>query len=94
MIITRLAFARMGNTGAYGLGAIIGFADVDPFIMGMTQATTQLKVSAGAILIATASNNVAKGIYAYAFGSRQAGKEGLMLLFSLAAAGLIPLIFL
>ena len=97
LIITRLAFTRMGNTGAYALGAIIGFADVDPFIMGMTQAAgaaSQLKMSAGAILIATASNNIAKGIYAFAFGSRQAGKEGLLLLLALAAAGLIPLIWL
>ncbi len=46
----------------------MGVTDVDPFIMGMTQAgggTTTLAVAATAILIAAASNNLAKGIYAY-----------------------------
>jgi uncharacterized membrane protein (DUF4010 family) len=45
----------------------MGVTDVDPFIMGMTQAggtTTSLTVAASAILIAAASNNLVKGIYA------------------------------
>ena len=37
--------------------------------------TAQLGMSAGAIAIAAASNNLAKGIYAYAFGSRMAGRQ-------------------
>jgi uncharacterized membrane protein (DUF4010 family) len=87
----------MGNRGAYGLGAIIGFADVDPFIMSMTQAassTTPLRVGAGAILLAVASNNLAKGIYAYSFGDRKAGSQSLCMLTLLALAGLIPLLWL
>jgi len=87
----------MGNRGAYILGAVIGFADVDPFILSMTQsggATTQLSVSAGAILLAVSSNNLAKGIYAFSFGSRRAGIQSLALLSVLAAAGLIPLFWL
>lgn len=97
LIITRLAFSYMGNRGAYILGAVIGFADVDPFILSMTQsggATTQLSVSAGAILLAVSSNNLAKGIYAFSFGSRRAGIQSLALLSVLAAAGLIPLFWL
>ena len=94
LIFTKLGFSYMGNRGAYVLGAIIGFADVDPFIMSMTQtagSTDQLSVIAGAILLAAASNNLAKGIYAFAFGSRSAGRQGLLLLILLAAAGLIPI---
>jgi uncharacterized membrane protein (DUF4010 family) len=97
LIATRLGFSYMGNRGAYILAAIIGFADVDPFIMSMTQtagATTQLSVSAGAILLAAASNNLAKGIYAFAFGSRSAGRQSLILLVLLAIAGLIPIFWL
>jgi uncharacterized membrane protein (DUF4010 family) len=97
LIATRLAFSYMGNRGAYALGAIIGFADVDPFIMSMTQTngtTAQLSVSAGAIVLAAASNNIAKGIYAYFFGSRKAGRQGLVLLFLLALTGLLPLLWL
>ena len=97
LILTKLAFSYMGNRGAYILGAMIGFADVDPFILSMTQsgkATTSLVVSAGAILIAVASNNLAKGIYAFSFGNRRTGVQSVLLLIVLALAGLIPLFWL
>jgi uncharacterized membrane protein (DUF4010 family) len=98
LIITRLFLDYLGNRGAYVLGAIIGFADVDPFIMSMTQAagsTASLYVGAGAIILATVSNNLAKGIYAYAFSKRgRAGLESMILLLLLAAAGLLPLLWL
>jgi uncharacterized membrane protein (DUF4010 family) len=98
LIITRLAFSYMGNSGAYALGVVIGLADVDPFILSMTQAaglTTPLNVCAGAILLASSSNNLAKGLYAYTFGKRgRAGLESMALLLLLAIAGLIPLLWL
>jgi uncharacterized membrane protein (DUF4010 family) len=98
LVITKLVFSHMGSRGAYVLGAIMGFADVDPFIMGMTQnagSTTHLNIAAGAILLAAASNNVAKGIYAYAFSKRgAAGLQSLILLLLLALAGLIPILWL
>jgi uncharacterized membrane protein (DUF4010 family) len=98
LVITRLALSYMGNRGAYVLGGIIGFADVDPFIMSMTQAagpTSQLSVIAGAIVLAAASNNLAKGIYAYAFGKRNAAAaQSLLLLVMLAFAGLLPILWL
>jgi len=94
LIITRLAFSYFGNSGAYVLGAIIGFGDVDPFVLSMTQAANSsapLNVVAGAITLAAVSNNLAKGIYAYSFGERKAGAQSLMLLLLLALAGLLPL---
>jgi uncharacterized membrane protein (DUF4010 family) len=97
LVVTKLVLSYMGTRGAYVLGAVIGFADVDPFIMSMTQATgltAQLNVSAGAIVLATASNNLAKGIYAYSFGSRSAGRQSLFLLVMLTLAGLLPLLWL
>jgi uncharacterized membrane protein (DUF4010 family) len=97
LVVTRLVFSYLGNKGAYLLGAVIGFADVDPFIMSMTQAagsTAQLNVSAGAIILATTSNNLAKGMYAYFFGSRAAGRQALFLMVMLALAGLLPLLWL
>jgi uncharacterized membrane protein (DUF4010 family) len=96
LMATRAVLGYMGNRGAYFLGAVIGFADVDPFIMSMTQAAGSgiLTVSAGAIVLAAASNNLAKGFYAYFFGSRRAGVESLVLLAALALAGLIPLIWI
>jgi uncharacterized membrane protein (DUF4010 family) len=97
LVLTRLAFSYLGNSGAYILGAVLGVADVDPFVMSMTQSqdiANEPNVIAGAITIAAASNNVAKGIYAYAFGDRKTGLESLLLLVLLAIAGLIPLIWL
>jgi uncharacterized membrane protein (DUF4010 family) len=97
LIATRAMFSHMGNRGTYVLGALIGFADVDPFVMSVTQtagSSTPLAVSAGAIVLAAASNNIAKGIYGYSFGSRKAGKQSFVLLIALAAAGLIPLLWL
>ena len=97
LVLTRLAFSYLGNSGAYILGAVLGVGDVDPFVMSMTQTQNSANnpnVIAGAITIAAASNNVAKGIYAYMFGERKTGLESLLLLILLAFAGLIPLIWL
>jgi len=75
----------------------MGVTDVDPFIMGMTQAAgtlTPFKVAASSVLIAAASNNLMKGIYSYSLADRKTGIQSLTLLIALAAAGLIPLFWL
>ena len=59
----------------------MGVTDVDPFIMGMTQAAgtlTPLSVAAGAVLIAASSNNIVKGIYAYSLADRRTGVQSLV----------------
>lgn len=94
LVATQLAVTYLGRAGVNILAAIMGVTDVDPFIMGMTQAAgtlTPLKVAAGAVLIAAASNNVVKGIYAYSLADRKTGIQSLCLLTALAAAGLAPL---
>jgi len=97
VIITHLAVVYLGHKGVYALGGIMGLADVDPFILGVTQsAGRDVSVIVGAVGIAVAatSNNVAKGFYAYSFSNRQTGPQSLVLLLSLALAGLTPLIWL
>jgi uncharacterized membrane protein (DUF4010 family) len=96
LVATHLAVTYLGNAGVYVLAAIMGVADVDPFIMGMTQAArelTPLSVATAGILIAAASNNAVKGLYAYFMGSRAAGVQSLCLLTGLAAIGLTPLLW-
>ena len=96
LVITQLAVTYLGKGGVDTLAAIMGVSDVDPFIMGLTQAAgklTPVNVAAGAILIAAASNNIVKGIYAYSLADRKTGVQGLLLLAGLAAAGLIPLVW-
>jgi uncharacterized membrane protein (DUF4010 family) len=94
LVITHLVVAYLGRGGLFTLAAIMGVTDVDPFIMGMTQAAgsvTPAPSAAAAILIASSSNNVVKGIYAYALSDRKTGTMSLTLLVVLALAGLIPL---
>jgi uncharacterized membrane protein (DUF4010 family) len=96
-IATQLAVTYLGRAGVNILAAIMGVTDVDPFIMGMTQAAgtlTPLKVAAGAVLIAAASNNLFKGIYSFSLADRKTGIQSLSLLIALTAAGLAPLLWL
>ena len=97
LVATHLVVNYLGKAGVYSLAAVMGVSDVDPFIMGMTQAggtTTSLTVAAAAILIAAASNNLVKGIYAFSMSDRKTGIQSLSLLAALAAAGLAPLVWL
>ncbi len=91
---TQLAMAYLGRAGINTLAAIMGVTDVDPFILGITQtagASTPLKLGAEAVLIAAASNNFVKGIYAYGFADRRTGMQSISLLAALAVLGLVPL---
>jgi len=46
------------------------------------------------VLIAAASNNIVKGIYAFSLADRKTGIQSLCLLASLAVLGLIPLLWI
>jgi len=97
LIATHLVVTYLGRAGVYSLALIMGCADVDPFIMGMTQSAgsaTPLSVAATAILIAAASNNLVKGVYAFWLSDRGAGIRSLCLLAALALAGIVPLLWL
>ncbi len=97
MVATQLAVTYLGRAGVNTLAAIMGITDIDPFILGMTQAAgalTPLKVAAAAVVIAAASNNLVKGIYAYSLADRKTGVQSLSLMAGLAAVGLVPLLWL
>jgi uncharacterized membrane protein (DUF4010 family) len=97
LVATQLAVTYLGRAGVNVLAAIMGVTDVDPFIMGMTQAAgsvTPIKVAAVAVMIAAASNNLVKGIYAYSLADRRTGTQSLSLLAGLAVLGLAPLLWL
>ena len=96
LVATQLAVKYLGSGGVDALAAIMGVSDVDPFIMGLTQAAgtlTAIKVAAGAILIAASSNNIVKGVYAYSLADRKTGRLSLAFLLALAAVGLLPLVW-
>jgi uncharacterized membrane protein (DUF4010 family) len=97
LVATQFAVTYLGKAGVDGLAAVMGVTDVDPFILGMTQtagSVTPLQVAAVAVVIAAASNNLIKGIYAYAIAGRKTGIESFSLLVGLAVLGLVPLLWL
>jgi uncharacterized membrane protein (DUF4010 family) len=97
LVLMQLVLAHVGRGGIYSLAAVMGAADVDPFILGLTQTAnkaTPEHVAAVSILIAAASNNAAKGCYALAFADRRTGVMALAFLGGLALLGLLPWLWL
>ena len=97
LVATQLAVPHMGRAGLNALAAIMGIVDVDPFVMGMTQSAGSvipIRVAASAIVIASSSNNLAKGIYALSFGDKETGLQSLRFLGGLSLLGLAPLLWL
>ncbi len=97
LVGTELVLEHLGSTGVYVLALLLGVADVDPFILSLTQTAgtvTPVTVAATAVVLAAAANNLAKGFYALAFADRATGWRGLAGLGMLAVAGLLPLLAL
>ena len=62
--------SEFGKSGIFVLAAVVGIADIDPFVLNLAQggvADLSASVAAAAILIATASNNLLKASYAAVF---------------------------
>jgi len=97
LVVTQLALTYLGRAGVNILAGAMGFTDIIPFIMGMTQAAgtlTPVKMAAVAVMIAAASNNLVKGFYAFSLADRKTGMQSLPLMIGLALAGLAPLLWL
>lgn len=80
--------AQFGAQAVYVLAALIGFTDIDPFVLNLAQGgTANLSMAsvATAILIATSSNNLLKAGYAAAFAGPRAVMPSLIALLALAA---------
>ena len=83
LVATKFVAEQFGNTGVLVMAGIMGAADVDPFILGLTQTLgtgLDIGTAALAVVIASAVNNLMKGIYAVIFGSRRTGRLSLALL--------------
>lgn len=92
LVVTRLVADRFGGVGVLVMAAIMGAADVDPFILGLTQSIGggfPLETAALAVVVAAATNNVMKGVYATLFGDRRAGLLALGLLTAVGAASIV-----
>jgi len=93
LVATQYAVEYFGDRGLYTLAGIMGLADIDPFVMSLTQSgptVGSLGIAANAILIAAASNNFMKGIYAYFLSSEKSRIQSSVFMLLLAILGLIP----
>ncbi len=96
LVVTRLALIYLGQRGMYTLAGIMGLTDIIPFIMGLTHQaglTASLNLVTVSIIIASASNNLVKGFYAWSLARGKAGRWSLWLLAGLAVAGLLPVLW-
>ena len=94
LVATHFTLLYLGRGGIYALAGVMGVSDVDPFVMGLTQSagsSTPLALASAGIVIAAASNNLAKGFYAFFLAGGRCGKQALFLLITLALLGLLPL---
>lgn len=83
--------ARYGSGGIELLAAIVGIADIDPFVLSLAQGgapVLPITVGAVAILIAAASNNILKAAYTVAFAGVRASIVPVAGLTVLAIGGL------
>jgi len=97
LVATNYSVTHLGRSGIYGLAALTGLAPVDPFIMGLTQTAgklTPLGVAAGGVIVAAASNNLAKAFIALIFADSRTGRQCFFLLLGLTALGLLPLLWI
>jgi len=84
-LITQFVTTNFGNLGLQLLSTIVGFTDIDPFILSLVQGKYSSVTNDDliqAILIAVASNNILKAIYTGMFSKWQMKKAfgNLMLL--------------
>jgi len=88
--VTQFVTLHFGNLGLQVLSAIVGFTDIDPFVLSLIQGKYSVVESdlIQAILVAVASNNILKAIYTGMFSKWQMKKAFWNLLF-LAALTLV-----
>ena len=95
-VLTHFVLSKYGNIGLNILSFIVGFTDIDPFVLSILSSKFSVTAenAATAILIATGSNNILKALYAYIFSKNSAGKVSALTLsilgFLTIAIGFLP----
>lgn len=92
LFATKAASRHLGTGGLYAASAVAGTTDVDAVAVSMAQlahAETALGVAAGAIVLAVASNTVAKALIAGFFGGWSFGRLLIGTTLAMLAAALL-----
>lgn len=71
--LTQFILARFGSGGLHALSLLVGFSDIDPFILSLLAGRFQVGAPeiTAAILLASGSNNLLKAFYAGILGRRR-----------------------
>jgi uncharacterized membrane protein (DUF4010 family) len=89
-LVSTWVAGQYGTAGTYALAAVVGFADIDPFVLNLAQGGTSGisgSAAAAAIVIAASSNNLLKAGYASVFAGGRATATSAVALVGLAVAG-------
>ncbi|HLJ24234.1 MAG TPA: MgtC/SapB family protein [Candidatus Acidoferrales bacterium] len=97
LVATNFALIHLGSGGIYAMAVLSGLAPVDPFIMGLTQTAgnmTAMGLAVGGVIVAAASNNLAKAFIAFGVADRSTGRQSLLLMIGFTLLGLVPLLWI
>jgi uncharacterized membrane protein (DUF4010 family) len=89
-VLTAWVQAHFGTAGIVALAAVVGFTDIDPFVLSIAQGgagAIGITTAVAAILIASSSNNVLKAVYAAVFSRRAESWIPVAALLALAGLG-------
>jgi uncharacterized membrane protein (DUF4010 family) len=84
--------SEFGRSGIFVLAAVVGIADIDPFVLNLAQggvADLSTSVAAAAILVSTASNNLLKASYAAGFAGLRIAFPAIASLAALATCTIV-----
>lgn len=90
MMITNVVVDNFGTTGLNVLSLIIGFTDIDPFVLSLLAGKYNIDATAvsAAVVIAAGSNNILKAVYTIWFGKQKA----LLSSISLTVLGILTIL--
>jgi len=91
-VVTHFVLSRYGGVGLNILSFIVGFTDIDPFVLSILSSKFDVTPASAstAILIATGSNNILKAFYSYIFSKNSAGKRsaGVLMILGVLTIGI------
>ncbi len=74
IVVTQVVIAHFGKSGLDVLSLVVGFTDIDPFVLSILSghfAVVSSEQLAGAIVVAAGSNNLLKALYTIVLGERK-----------------------
>jgi uncharacterized membrane protein (DUF4010 family) len=96
-VATQWVRSHFGALGIDALAAVVGFTDIDPFVLSIAQGSAgamPVHEAAVAVLVAISSNNVLKALYAVIFAGWRASLPAAASLGGLAACGILAAVFI